>query len=416
MPKYQCTICGQYTDSPDVPVNCYYCGSQNSSWLNTETKIEEMVAPPIKKVPESKKKKRLTKNKVTPIKKVFIPSPSAYPAYKGKSVFSEIWDFIKFILNILFLKNTNLKENFFILLVISLVVFVINLVFEILSFSIINISLWILISIIVFLLSLNFFKSIKVSIKIYNIFTNLFVVVFILMILTNTCEDKTNFTHKMTNTEESIYTPDKSTQTPQESDQTPHGDLNTPPTPIITNKNRFVSIPKEIDGFIAEANEKTFFDRVAETIHYFFNIEQFDKSKEYFVIAPAPLFKKKIFDRKNLLFTILPGNKCKIISEDDEWIEVKSLGRTGWIYLDFIPGHKVEIFGDEHPRVIIEIETTDIYNIRRGPGTRYSKIGEARNGDRFYYLETSRNLNWAKIEDYKGNIGWIWQKGIKGID
>jgi SH3-like domain-containing protein len=57
--------------------------------------------------------------------------------------------------------------------------------------------------------------------------------------------------------------------------------------------------------------------------------------------------------------------------------------------------------------------TAKIANIRSGPGTNHSILFEA---EQYYPLKVlKKSGNWFQVEDFEGDVGWIYKKLVKGV-
>ena len=93
------------------------------------------------------------------------------------------------------------------------------------------------------------------------------------------------------------------------------------------------------------------------------------------------------------------------VSADNQWAQVrKSAGVTGWASLTYLT--KISAPPPPSPTDVEMIVTTDTLNIRSGPGTGYSIIGQVHRGEAVTYLNASPAWDWVNIKTKENQTGW----------
>ena len=97
------------------------------------------------------------------------------------------------------------------------------------------------------------------------------------------------------------------------------------------------------------------------------------------------------------------GDKAKFISRTADWVKVNYNGQIGYLTADYVLN--VPDTGNESESELKQYKvTTDVLNVRSGPGTNYDKIGSVKNGQIIeLYSVTS---GWAKIK-YGTTTGYV---------
>ncbi len=96
-----------------------------------------------------------------------------------------------------------------------------------------------------------------------------------------------------------------------------------------------------------------------------------------------------------IIDTIPKGTVAEVLSQQDGWVKIYSARISGWVSASY-----VEI--KQTPKVTVTGETV---NLRSGPGTSYSKTGEALRGDQLTLIE--KQGDWYKVKTASGTICYI---------
>lgn len=97
------------------------------------------------------------------------------------------------------------------------------------------------------------------------------------------------------------------------------------------------------------------------------------------------------------------------VSADEQWAQVRTKGgTTGWASLKYMT--KVIVAPPPGPTDILMIVTTDRLNIRSGPGTGYSVVGQASRGEKVTYLGATPLWDWVNIKTAANITGWCSSK------
>ncbi|MBI4615665.1 MAG: hypothetical protein HY720_18755 [Planctomycetes bacterium] len=96
-----------------------------------------------------------------------------------------------------------------------------------------------------------------------------------------------------------------------------------------------------------------------------------------------------------ILGQIPNGRRLVQIGEQDGWVKVWYEGRAAWIY----KGYTQRVTSGTADQV-----TTDVLNVRTGPGTSNSIVGQARNGQQ--YVRSSSSGDWRQIH-FGRNLRWF---------
>jgi uncharacterized protein YgiM (DUF1202 family) len=93
------------------------------------------------------------------------------------------------------------------------------------------------------------------------------------------------------------------------------------------------------------------------------------------------------------------------VSADGQWAQVrKAGGTTGWASLRYIT--KVTAPPPPSNDDILMIVTIDTLNIRSGPSTGYSIVGQAHRGETVTYLGATALWDWVNIKTGENKTGW----------
>jgi len=93
------------------------------------------------------------------------------------------------------------------------------------------------------------------------------------------------------------------------------------------------------------------------------------------------------------------------LSADGGWAQVrKTSGTTGWASLKYLT--KVSAPPPPDPNEVQMIVTIDTLNIRSGPGTGYSIVGQVHRGETVTYLGATPAWDWVNIKTNQNTTGW----------
>ena len=116
-------------------------------------------------------------------------------------------------------------------------------------------------------------------------------------------------------------------------------------------------------------------------------------------------------------------------NQEGDWWQIDFEGQTGWIYAPFVVASGTENVpvvaaappptadsipptATTEPEAAAPIATAKgLTNVRSGPGTVYSVLGEASTGQQFAILGKSQDEEWWQI-DYEGQTGWIYVPNV----
>ena len=96
-----------------------------------------------------------------------------------------------------------------------------------------------------------------------------------------------------------------------------------------------------------------------------------------------------------IIDTIPKGTVAEVLSRQDGWVKIYSARIGGWVSADYVQIKST-------PKVTV---TGEKVNLRSGPGTSYSKVGEASRGDQLTLVE--KQGDWYKIKTASGTICYI---------
>lgn len=96
-----------------------------------------------------------------------------------------------------------------------------------------------------------------------------------------------------------------------------------------------------------------------------------------------------------IIDTIPKGTVAEVLSQQDGWVKIYSARISGWVSADYV---QIKLT----PKVTV---TGEKVNLRSGPGTSYSKTGEASRGDQLTLIE--KQGDWYKVKTVSGTICYI---------
>ena len=116
-------------------------------------------------------------------------------------------------------------------------------------------------------------------------------------------------------------------------------------------------------------------------------------------------------------------------NQEEDWWQIDFEGQTGWIYAPFVVASGTENVpvvaaaptqtedsisptATTEPEAAAPLATVNgLINVRSGPGTVYSVLGEAPTGQQFAILGKSQDEEWWQI-DFEGQTGWIYAPDV----
>jgi uncharacterized protein YraI len=116
-------------------------------------------------------------------------------------------------------------------------------------------------------------------------------------------------------------------------------------------------------------------------------------------------------------------------NQEEDWWQIDFEGKTGWIYAPFVVASGTEnvpvvavaptptedsipATATTEPEAAAPLATANgLINVRSGPGTVYSVLGEASTGQQFAILGKSQDEEWWQI-DFEGQTGWIYAPNV----
>lgn len=117
----------------------------------------------------------------------------------------------------------------------------------------------------------------------------------------------------------------------------------------------------------------------------------------------AAALSKKVVPIKTVKEAIEHLVECKIINTADYWFE----NYTKIKYLDILLISAASHIPNKFEPYIIKI-TTEVLNIRQGPGTNYDIVGQIQDGGKYAYTIIEEKNNFGLLKSYKDNRdGWI---------
>ncbi|MGI5881099.1 MAG: N-acetylmuramoyl-L-alanine amidase [Syntrophomonadaceae bacterium] len=96
-----------------------------------------------------------------------------------------------------------------------------------------------------------------------------------------------------------------------------------------------------------------------------------------------------------IIDTIPKGTVAEVLSQQDGWVKIYSARISGWVSASYA---EIKVT----PKVTVTGETV---NLRSGPGTSYSKIGEAVRGDQLTLIE--QQGDWYVVKNAAGTICYM---------
>ena len=97
------------------------------------------------------------------------------------------------------------------------------------------------------------------------------------------------------------------------------------------------------------------------------------------------------------------------LASDGNWAQVrKTNGVTGWASLKYMT--EIAPPPPASSDDVLMIVTVNTLNVRSGPGTGYSVIGQVHNGDRLVYLNATSAWDWVNIKTPDNKTGWCSAK------
>ncbi|WP_195937842.1 C40 family peptidase [Romboutsia sp. 1001713B170131_170501_G6] len=106
------------------------------------------------------------------------------------------------------------------------------------------------------------------------------------------------------------------------------------------------------------------------------------------------------------------GDKVEYIGKSGEWINVKYNGKVGYVHGNYVSNSSEGNTSDNTIKYN-KIVSASSLNVRKGPGTSYSKIDSIPNGTKVGVISESNG--WAKIS-YNGQIGYVSSQYLKSSE